>query len=310
MIIHNDLNKFFAKNPVVSVGMFDGVHIGHMHIVDRLRQIATEIQGETVLITFSPHPRLFFNPHDKNLQLLNSFDEKIELIEKSGLDHLLIIPFTADFANLTSCQFIENILVKKLRISQLIVGYNHRFGKNREGNFQNLEKCASIFNFRIEKLGEIKIENETISSTLIRQTLKSGDLSRAKKYLNYRYFINGTVTDGHKIGRKLGFPTANIKIDDENKLLPENGVYAVEAFLEGKKYFGMLNIGTRPTFSKNEQIKTIEVHIFNFRENIYMKKIKLIFIEKIRNEKRFEDSKQLIVQLEKDRKSVIQILNN
>ena len=128
--------------------------------------------------------------------------------------------------------------------------------------------------------------------------------------MNYRYFINGTVTDGHKIGRKLGFPTANIKIDDENKLLPENGVYAVEAFLEGKKYFGMLNIGTRPTFSKNEQIKTIEVHIFNFRENIYMKKIKLIFIEKIRNEKRFEDSKQLIVQLEKDRKSVIQILNN
>lgn len=307
MVIYNDLNKFNVKHPVISIGMFDGVHLGHKHIISNLQQIAKKTNGESVLITFSPHPRLFLNPTDSNLQLINTIEEKFELLEKSGVDNLLIIPFTKDFSELTSCQFIENFLVEKIKLSHLVVGYNHRFGKNREGSFKNLANCASIFNFKIEQLGEVKIDNENVSSTKIRKLLKIGNVKLANKYLNYKYFINGIVTDGQKIGRKLGFPTANILIEGKNKLIPGDGVYAVEVFLEEKKYFGMLNIGVRPTISETQTKKSIEVHIFNFHESIYKKKIKLAFIEKIRDEQKFENLEQLSKQLETDKKTIMKL---
>ncbi len=308
MKIYNDTNSFRATRPVVTIGTFDGVHLGHREVIARLRSIAHERGGESVIFTFYPHPRLVTAPDETNLRLLTTLPEKEALFARSGIDHLIVYPFTRAFAQLTYAEFVEEVLVKQLHTHCLVVGYDHRFGKNREGGYEYLQQCAKKFGFDIEKLDVLLVDEAHVSSTHIRKALEEGDIALANRFLGYRYTLHGTVVEGQRVGRKLGFPTANIEASDPNKLIPGYGVYAVEVALEGDRYGGMLNIGSRPTFNKNADNRSIEVHIFNFSGNIYNREITLTFAGKIRDEQKFSSVKALTEQLKKDKVAAQQIL--
>ena len=309
MKLHHGLDDFDSKKPVVTIGTFDGVHTGHQKVILRLREIAKKRGGETVIFTFHAHPRLVTSPNETNLRLLTTLDEKTKLFEQYGIDHLVIYPFDKKFSELSYSEFVQEILVKQMRTHCLVVGYDHKFGKNREGDFDYLQKCASKYNFEIEKLEALTIEEESVSSTKIRQALQNGEIEKANRYLGYYFTLHGTVVDGKRIGRKLGFPTANIESSDKYKIIPGYGVYAVNVTVENKIYKGMLNIGTRPTFNNNADNRSIEVNIFDFDGDIYKKEITLEFIGKIRDEKKFEDVDSLVVQLHKDQKTALKILS-
>ena len=309
MKIYHNINNFEAKNPVVTIGTFDGVHLGHQKVIARLKEFARKHHGESVIFTFHPHPRLVTAPNEGNLRLLTTIEEKKQLFEKSGIDHLIVYPFTKTFSELSYSSFVKNILVDKLKTRCLVVGYDHRFGKNREGSFEYLKECAKSYNFKIEKLDALLIDEAHVSSTRIRNALEDGDVEQANKFLGYRFTLHGTVVEGQRVGRKMGFPTANIEASDPHKLIPGYGVYAVEIILSGEKYGGMLNIGTRPTFNNNADNRSIEVHIFNFSGDIYNKEITLIFEAKIRNEKKFSGPEALVEQLKKDKETALEILS-
>ena len=309
MKLHHGLDDFNAKKPVVTIGTFDGVHTGHQKVILRLREIAKKREGETVIFTFHAHPRLVTSPDETNLRLLTTLDEKTKLFEHYGIDHLVIYPFDKKFSELSYSEFVQEILIKQMQTHCLVVGYDHKFGKNREGDFDYLQKCASKYNFEIEKLEALTIEEESVSSTKIRQALQNGEIEKANRYLGYYFTLHGTVVDGKRIGRKLGFPTANIESSDKYKIIPGYGVYAVNVTVENKIYKGMLNIGTRPTFNNNADNRSIEVNIFDFDGDIYKKEISLEFIGKIRDEKKFEDVDSLVVQLHKDQKTALKILS-
>ena len=309
MKIYHNINNFEAKNPVVTIGTFDGVHLGHQKVIARLKEFARKHNGESVIFTFHPHPRLVTAPNEGNLRLLTTIEEKKQLFEKSGIDHLIVYPFTKTFSELSYSSFVKNILVDKLKTRCLVVGYDHRFGKNREGSFEYLKECAKSYNFKIEKLDALLIDEAHVSSTRIRNALEDGDVEQANKFLGYRFTLHGTVVEGQRVGRKMGFPTANIEASDPHKLIPGYGVYAVEIILSGEKYGGMLNIGTRPTFNNNADNRSIEVHIFNFSGDIYNKEITLIFEAKIRNEKKFSGPEALVEQLKKDKETALEILS-
>jgi riboflavin kinase / FMN adenylyltransferase len=306
--IYTDISNFEARRPVITIGTFDGVHLGHQKVIARLKEIAQSHGGESVIFTFYPHPRLVTAPGEKNLRLLTTLEEKKELFARFGIDHLIVFPFTKAFSQLSYAQFVEEVLVKQLHTHCLVVGYDHRFGKNREGGFEYLQNCAKKFGFEIEKLDVLLIDNDHVSSTLIRKALDDGDVSLANQFLGYRYTLHGTVIEGQRVGRKLGFPTANIEASDPHKLIPGYGVYAVEVLLSGKKYGGMLNIGSRPTFNKNADNRSIEVHIFDFSGDIYNKEITLIFAGKIREEQKFSGVEALREQLRKDKIAALKIL--
>ncbi|SHJ59251.1 riboflavin kinase / FMN adenylyltransferase [Tangfeifania diversioriginum] len=308
MKIYHNINNFEAKNPVVTIGTFDGVHLGHQKVIARLKEFARKHNGESVIFTFHPHPRLVTAPNEGNLRLLTTIEEKKQLFEKSGIDHLIVYPFTKTFSELSYSSFVKNILVDKLKTRCLVVGYDHRFGKNREGSFEYLKECAKSYNFKIEKLDALLIDEAHVSSTRIRNALEDGDVEQANKFLGYRFTLHGTVVEGQRVGRKMGFPTANIEASDPHKLIPGYGVYAVEIILSGEKYGGMLNIGTRPTFNNNADNRSIEVHIFNFSGDIYNKEITLIFEAKIRDEKKFSGPEALVEQLKKDKETALEIL--
>lgn len=305
MKVYYNIDQFSAKNPVVTIGTFDGVHNGHKKVIERLKEIASEMNGETVIFTFSPHPRLVLSPGEGNLRLLTTLNEKIKLFEKAGIDHLIVFPFTKEFSALVYSEFVKTILVEKLNTRCLVVGYDHKFGKNREGGFEFLQKCADKYNFRAEKLDALIHNDVHISSTKIRFALEEGDIARANEYLGYRFTLHGTVVEGQKLGRKLQFPTANIEASDPHKIIPGYGVYVVTARFNGTAYKGMLNIGTRPTVNNNADHRSIEVHLLNFDENIYGKEIELCFYGKIREEKKFNSVDELRGQLEKDKQQVI-----
>jgi len=307
--IYHNINNFEAKNPVVTIGTFDGVHLGHQKVIARLKEFARKHNGESVIFTFHPHPRLVTAPNEGNLRLLTTIEEKKQLFEKLGIDHLIVYPFTKTFSELSYSSFVKNILVDKLKTRCLVVGYDHRFGKNREGSFEYLKECAKSYNFKIEKLDALLIDEAHVSSTRIRNALEDGDVEQANKFLGYRFTLHGTVVEGQRVGRKMGFPTANIEASDPHKLIPGYGVYAVEIILSGEKYGGMLNIGTRPTFNNNADNRSIEVHIFNFSGDIYNKEITLIFEAKIRNEKKFSGPEALVEQLKKDKETALEILS-
>jgi riboflavin kinase/FMN adenylyltransferase len=301
--IYHGLEEFkSAKNPVVTVGTFDGVHLGHSKIFERMTVLAKSCDGETVVITFDPHPRFVVHHDSKNLKFINTRERKYELIENNGIDHLIIIPFTKEFSNTHADTFIEDILVKKIGVHELVVGYDHHFGKNREGSFDALEDLAEKFNFGLEQISARDIDDIAISSTKIRNALKEGDISFANELLGYEYSITGTVVSGNKIGRKIGFPTANIEIEDEYKLIMAIGVYACRVQWKGKTYQGMGNIGYRPTINNSDL--TIEVNIFEFDEEIYGETITIFFVDRIRNEVKFENLEALKAQLAKDQKTV------
>lgn len=307
MKVYYSLNELpQIKNAIVTQGTFDGVHVAHLVILNRLKQIATERKGESVVITFHPHPRMVIFPDDHGLKLLHTLDEKIAALEKAGVDHLLIIPFTKDFSRLTSLQFIQDIIVNKLNTKVLVIGYNHRFGKNREGTFVNLKEYSSIYGFEVEEIPEQDIDDVAVSSSQIRIALNNGDVKLASKYLLYPYQIKGKVTKGKQLGRTIGFPTANIVLNDENKQIPADGVYAVIVFFNKRTFFGMLNIGMRPTV--DGLTHTVEVHMFDFDEDIYDKELSVQFVDKLRNEIKFENLAALTNQLENDKLQALSIL--
>ncbi len=301
MKIHKNISDFSAKNPVITVGTFDGVHIGHIQIFNKLKEKAHSIDGESVVITFWPHPRMVLGRKNHKIKMINTIDEKIQLIEEQGIDHLIILEFTKAFAKLSSCDFIEQYLCNKFNIKALIVGYDHHFGKDREGNFDVLSACANKNNFSIDKVEAFSLNNENISSTLIRDTLKRGEIEKTNAYLSKKYFITGKIIGGERIGRNIGFPTANIYISETYKITPVSGVYAVETEIHGKLYAGMLNIGYKPTINSNKSNCSIEVHILNFTDDIYNEKIRVYFHKRIRSEIKFHNLEELKQQLTKDK---------
>lgn len=296
------------KNAVVTSGTFDGVHLGHQKILKRVKQLAKEVDGETVLITYWPHPRLVLRPWDHSLQLLSTFPEKANLLEKYGVDHLVKIPFTPEFAQMSPEEYIKIILKERIATHKLVIGYDHRFGKDRSGSLVELQEFAPKYGYDVEEISRQDIDEIGISSTKTRKALESGDVSTANAFLGRPYSLTGVVGRGNQNGRKLGFPTANIKIKENYKLIPADGVYAVRVCNKFKKLDGMLNIGKRPTVGGDH--KTIEVHIFEFDEDIYDAEISLEFIERVREEQKFESLDHLKKQLEEDEKQVKEILVN
>lgn len=293
-------------NPIVTQGTYDGVHTAHQVILSRLKQVAFEQGGETVVITFHPHPRLVLYPDDTNLKLLHTLDEKIEALEKYNIDHLVVIPFTKAFSRLSSMDFINEVLVRKLNTHTLVIGYNHRFGKNREGTFEHLKAYGNSYGLNVYEIPKQEVDHEAVSSTRIRQALETGNVKLANKYLGYSYSISGDVVAGKQLGRTIGFPTANVQLHDPLKLVPADGVYAVKININNETYYGMLNSGMRPTVDGTSH--SIEVHIFNFNKTIYGESVRIFYVDKLRNEIKFESVEKLKSQLEIDKLQALHTL--
>lgn len=314
MRVYHDIKEFEAarstgngiKNPIVTTGTFDGVHLGHQKIINRLKEIAKNEDGETVLLTFYPHPRMVLFPDDNELKLLNTQGEKAKLLEQYGVQHLIVHPFTKDFSRLTSVEFVRNILVNSIGTKKLVIGYNHHFGRNREGSFEHLKEYSSLYGFDVEEIPAKDIDNIEISSTKIRKALQGGDVETATNYLGHYYEISGTVVEGNKLGRTIGYPTANIVIESKYKLIPSDGVYAVKVKHLERSYDGMLNIGNNPTIQGKG--RSIEVNIFNFNDDIYDQKISVFFVKRLRDEVKFNGIEELKQQLHADKQHSLAIL--
>jgi riboflavin kinase/FMN adenylyltransferase len=307
MKIYQQLTDFHPPHfSVVTSGTFDGVHLGHQKILRRLQELAARKQGETVLLTYWPHPRLILQPEDKSLRLLTTLSEKVKLLEEMGVDHLIILPFTKELSQMSSEEFIRDILVDKIQTKTLVIGYDHKFGKNREGSFEYLQSHSHLFGFAIEEISRQDVDDLGVSSTKIRTALAQGDISTANKYLGRPYDLSGQVVKGQQIGRSLGFPTANIQIAEDYKLLPRDGAYAVHAEVNSIRYKAILNIGDRPTV--DGQKKTIEAHLIDFEGDLYGQELRVYFQEFLREEKKFESLDALKNQLVVDRERAIFIL--
>jgi riboflavin kinase/FMN adenylyltransferase len=296
------------KNAVVTQGTFDGVHKAHKIILDKVKQIAIEKDGESVVMTFEPHPRMVLKPDTHDLKLLTTLDEKIELLRNEGIQNLIVIPFTIELSQLHSQEFIKQILVDKIGTKTLVIGYDHRFGKNREGSFEHLKNYSNDYGFEVEEVSEQLVDEIAVSSTKIRNALNEGKITIASKYLGRNYLISGNVVKGRQLGRTIGYPTANIQINDQHKLIPSDGVYAVKVFVNSSTFDGMLNIGNNPTVEGKG--RSIEVNIFDFSEDIYNQSISIVFVNKLRNEEKFNGLDALKSQLEKDKLLAIEAINH
>lgn len=303
MHIHYGPDNLHIESPVVTMGSFDGVHKGHVKVIEGLKACARKWQGESVIITFDPHPREVLYPNEKRPGILTTLAEKAEILAAYGVRHLIVIPFNRELAALSYDDFVRYILVEKIGMKGLVVGYDHRFGKNREGNFDVLKGLAETCHFHIEQEDVLTANEVNISSTKIRTALELGDIALVNDFLGYAYPISGEVVHGDKIGRTIGFPTANLNVDDERKLLPAAGVYAVKVFLQGKEYTGMLNVGVRPTVS-NSGIVRLETHIFGFDGDLYGEKMTLSLVHRVRGERKFNTVQELSVQLFRDKETV------
>jgi riboflavin kinase / FMN adenylyltransferase len=304
MKIYQGLTDFHPpKNAVVTSGTFDGVHLGHQKILNRLQELAKSKEGETVLLTYWPHPRLVLQPKNNTLRLLSTFSEKVSILNEMGIDHLLVLPFTEEFSQMSSEEFIGKILVDKIQTKTLVIGYDHRFGKNREGSFEYLQSHSDLYGFELEEISRQDVDELGVSSTKIRVALAEGDIRTARKYLGRSYSLSGLVVKGQQIGRSIGFPTANIQVEDPYKLLPRDGAYAVYAEINGQRYKAMLNIGDRPTVEGDK--KTIEAHLIDFQGDLYGQELAIFFEAFLREEKRFASLEALKNQLMIDREQAI-----
>ncbi|WP_121460988.1 bifunctional riboflavin kinase/FAD synthetase [Chryseobacterium defluvii] len=299
MKVFKNFNDYSSQKPLaLSLGMFDGVHLGHKCIIDELIKVGSENNLETSVLTFWPHPRFVFNPNE-DLKLLNTLDEKTLLMEKYGINNLFLKEFDKEFRNLTGEEFVRQILVDQLNVKYLIIGYDHSFGKNKSGNFELLQKLSKELDFEVEQMEAINIHENNISSTKIRNALLTGKIKEANEMLGYSYSVSGKVAHGKKIGRTIGYPTANIETDSI-KLLPQKGAYIVEVYVKGQQYKGMLSVGTNPTV--NGEKLTVEVYILDFNEDIYEEKIMVKFRDFLHEEIKFENLEKLIERLDEDKR--------
>lgn len=305
LIDTSDLLKL--KHPVVTIGTFDGLHLGHQKVLAKTIEIANKKNGTPVVFTFWPHPRYVLG--NGNFNLINTFEEKRILFKRLGVEYVYYQKFTKEFSNLTSQEYVKNILVDKIGLKTLVVGYDHQFGKNRDGKFDTLGELAKLYNFDLYKVDAFDISDITVSSTKIRLALENGEVSKANKLLGYDYFMSGTVVDGFKIGKTIGFPTANLKLDDDLKLIPKEGVYAAYIEIENSFYKGMLYIGYRLTIENQPYVKSIEVNIFDFSLEIYNTSIKVYLVEKLRGDIKFKDVNELICNLKIDEENSRKVLN-
>lgn len=296
-----------VNNPVLTTGTFDGVHSGHRVIIDRLKDIAKRVDGETVLLTFHPHPRMVLFPDDTQLRLLQTIEEKKEKLAEAGIDHLILLPFTHEFSRMTSLEYVRDLLVEGIGIHTAVVGYDHRFGRNREGDFTALEEFGEMFGFHVEEISAQLIENVSISSTKIRNALFTGDVSAANSFLGYNYSLSGRVIQGDGLGRTLGFPTANISIADKHKLIPANGVYTVGVRYGNSTFQGMMNIGYRPTVTDSQE-QRIEVHLIDFNADLYDQEVSISVLHRLRDEMKFKTLDELKAQLLIDRELVLRTI--
>ncbi len=308
MIYHSPGDFTRLKYAVVTSGTFDGVHLGHQKILNRVKEISGRNGGETVVITFWPHPRLVLHPDDQTLKLLNTFEEKAELLKSQGIQHLLRIPFTREFSQLTSAEFIQRILVETIGTRKLVIGYDHHFGKNREGSFEQLKTNGRTFGFEVEEIPAQDIDHVTVSSSKIRTALESGDVVTAAHFLGRPYSLSGMVVKGDKLGRVMGYPTANIALESHFKLVPADGIYAVHVQHAGEWFGGMLYIGVRPTVDGVK--RTIEVNIFGFDRDIYGENLTVTFEQLLRTDSRFKDLETLQNQLHLDKKLALEALKS
>lgn len=308
MQIIDDLSDFrFSAETVVTSGTFDGVHVGHQKILRNITRIAKDQNLKSVVITFWPHPRFVLKKNSSSLKLLTTFEEKAQFIAQSGIDYLVKIPFTKEFSELTSEEFIKEVIVDKINTKRLVIGYDHRFGKNREGGFEYLSENSVRYGFDVDEIPREDIEQVGVSSTKIREALDDGAVDTANIFLGRKYTLTGFVIEGDRIGRSIGFPTANLDVPEVYKLIPRDGAYAVWVELHQHKYMGMLNIGVRPTVSGEE--RRIEVNIFDFNKDIYNERLTIHFYKLLRIEEKFASIEALKEQLQRDKRDAIDILS-
>ena len=306
VIVQNILKYDKQHDTAITIGTFDGVHVGHRMILERLISNTSDTSLKSTLLTFFPHPRMVLQK-DSDIKLLNTIDEKTKILEDLGLDQLIIHPFTKEFSRLSSTEFVRDLLVNKLNARKIVIGYDHRFGRNRNANINDLITYGRTFGFEVDEIPAQEIDEISVSSTKIRRALEDGNISTANKYLGYDYMLTGVVQKGKGVGRQLNFPTANLFIEEKYKLIPKNGVYVVNAMLSGKIVSGMMNIGYNPTV--NGTMKSIEIHFFDFDEDLYGQIIQVNILKRIRDEHKFDSVEDLKKQLEKDRETSIAILS-
>ncbi|MDO9001235.1 MAG: bifunctional riboflavin kinase/FAD synthetase [Bacteroidota bacterium] len=307
LIIQNTENFRIETPTIVTIGTFDGVHLGHQKILSRLKELKEKLGLKTVVLTFEPHPRKVLFPEQKDLKLITLIDEKLDLLEKYGVDIAVVYPFNKTFSQLDVKDYLEEILIRQLNVRHLVIGYDHKFGKNREGDINALIKHAGAYNFTIEEIRKKDIDNIAVSSTNIRKAIDDGKIKLATSLLGHSFFLKAKVIKGKQLGRKLGFPTANLLTEGTDKLIPKIGVYFVEVIIDNEKYFGMLNIGINPTTDKDDKVK-IEVNIFDFDQDVYNKTITLNFIKRLRDEKKFDNLNELISQLNIDKETCLDLI--
>ena len=301
MKIYNAISEIpLLERAIVTIGTFDGVHLGHQKIIQRLLELKQQHGGETVLFTFEPHPRKVLFPEQTDLKLITNTAEKCELLKQFGIDHVLVFPFTKAFSQMQASTYIDEIISKGLQTKTLVIGYDHHFGSNREGNIAMLKEQAPQYGFEVEEISVQEINQLNVSSSRIRKALEQGEIEIATNYLGYSFFIKGEVIKGKQLGRTIGYPTANIKLNDPDKLIPKIGVYAARVIIAGKTYKGMLNVGVNPTTDNDNKLK-VEVNIFDFDQEIYGETIKLEFVKRIRNEQKFANLDELKQQLANDK---------
>lgn len=296
-----------VKNAVVTIGTFDGVHHGHRKIISRIKELADACGGETVILTFFPHPRMILHPEDDSIKLINAINEKAALLEQLGVDHLIITPFSRDFSNQSAEDYIRDVLVNKIGTKKIVIGYDHRFGKDRRGGLNDLLRLSPVYGFEVIEIPEQDINEVAVSSTRIREALLAGNIELANQYLGYPFFITGKVIRGDQIGRQIGYPTANIHVEERYKLIPADGIFAVKVQQGGQEYKGMAYIGSRPTI--NGMTRNIEVNLFDFDKEIYGETIRMEFLHYIRGDAKFNGLDELKAQIARDKLEVLKFLS-